>query len=832
MPASRSLDAVRRESALWHHAVAAHHRLNFLSEAGRVLSDTLDIQIVLGRLAQLAVPQAADWCVIDLAREDGSLELVGAAAHDPRKAELLRVLRRRYPPRDERHPVIRALREARPVLQAAGDDAWVGQVARSAGHRRLLERLAPGSFVCAPLTARGRSIGVLTFGRHGREMTAADVELGRDLGLRAGAAIENARLYEKARRAEASLSQALAANRMAAWSSDLEGGNVERSANAAEIYGAEPGVSVGAAARPIHPEDRASYERAFRRAVSSRGPFQARFRVIRRDGTVVWLEEHARVTPGADGAAPRVTGIVLDATEHKAAEDELRAQAAVSRVLNEAVGEREAFPRLLEAIGRAFGWPLGFAWRFDPPTRRLTLESSWGRLGDRTPWLSGLASRGPQSCVDGPLGQAVVRRRLAKVCRSAGGRRMCAMAFPILAHGRVLGVLEFVGEDVETPPARREDLLAILGRQIGLFLERRRAGTVLERQRLEQELILDSVPAMIWFKDDANRVLRVNRAAAEWYGKPRSEIEGRLADELFPKRAGEYRKDDLAVIASGRPRLGLIEQTVSPRGRRCWLRRDLVPWSDPDDGAHGVVVFAVDITEIKRAEQVLRESEQAQRDFVANVSHEFRTPVSAIKGFAETLRRGGLEDTQNRLGFVRTIESHADRLDWLVQDLLDLARLGSGMVQLKSEPIPVREFFESQLAATACVIRRRRARVEVDADARLRARGDRAHLTQVLDNLLGNALKYSPQGSLIRLEGRADKDRVRLTVRDHGMGIAAEHLPRLFDRFYRVAKGDGGGSTGLGLHIVKTIVEASKGRVWVESRPGRGSAFHVSLPRA
>jgi PAS domain S-box-containing protein len=419
------------------------------------------------------------------------------------------------------------------------------------------------------------------------------------------------------------------------------------------------------------------------------------------------------------------------------------------------------------------------------------------------------------------------REHLARLRRLSPGTFVCV---PLRVGDRIVAVLSF--GRAGTRAFTSADLA--LGRDVaaraGLAISRRRAEEALERQRREQQEILDAVPAMIWYKDRDNRVLRCNRAAADWYGRPQAEIEGKSADELFGQRGRAYREDDLAVIQSGRARLGLIEECRSPSGRRFWMRRDILPRFDERGRTAGVIIFAVDITDIHLAQESLRESERAQREFVANVSHEFRTPVAAIKGFAETLRRGGLEDVKNRGAFVRTIESHADRLDWLVSDLLDLARLGSGLIKLSKAKLPARRFLRHYVESVAPLLARKDVRVEIAAPPRLCLRADRPHLVQVLDNLVSNALKYSPRGGKIRVEARRWRGRTRLSVRDQGPGIAAAHLPRLFDRFYRVEKGDGGGSTGLGLHIVKTIVEGHGGRVWAQSEPGAGSAFHLTLP--
>ena len=785
--------ALEREAELWRHAVGAHQRLSFLGEASRVLGESLEPRQVLARLAKLAVPTVADWCLIDLLNENGELELAGEAG-----------------------------------------SARVG-VRRDAhgGRQKVLLRggkpLDPGSYVCVPLTAGRRAIGALSFGRStGAPLNAADLQLGRELAARAAAAIENARLYQKSRRADEMLTLALSANRMVAWSWDLATGAVTRSANAAEIYGLRPGAQIARGHHLIHPLDRARYKAAVARALASGSSYVERFSMVRADGAVAWMEEHGTPTGRA-----RLSGVVMDITTQKLAEDQLKLEREVAAIVSEAAGLDDAMPRLLASVGLVMGWTLGFAW----------IPGADGELAAAGRWAHRAGRRRERAVIPssaGALARAVLLNgRASWVCglsvpahQRAAARQACAFAFPLLGEKGVLGVLEFHGDGAAITDDRRNDLFGRLGRQIGAFLERKRAAADLELRRREQQMILDAVPAMIWYKDAKNVVLRCNLAAARWFGRPAEQIEGRSAFELFPDRGAEYHRDDLSVIRTGKPKLGLVEECVSPGGARCWVRRDIIPNRDHRGRCTGVVVFAVDVTEIKRAEATLRESERAQRDFVANVSHEFRTPVAAIKGFAETLRRGGLEDKKNRLGFVRTIESHADRLDWLVQDLINLSRLGSGMVKLKKLPLQIKPFLEDYLASVASVVDRRGVHTVVDAAPDLVALADRPHLVQVLDNLLSNALKHSPKGSKIRLEGRMDQRKIRVTVRDEGTGIPVEHLPRLFDRFYRVDKGDGGGSTGLGLHIVKTIVEAQGGKVWVESEIGRGSAFHLTLPRA
>lgn len=356
----------------------------------------------------------------------------------------------------------------------------------------------------------------------------------------------------------------------------------------------------------------------------------------------------------------------------------------------------------------------------------------------------------------------------------------------------------------------------------------------LSRQQGERETIFDRVPAMIWHKDADNRVIRCNRAAAASRGLTVEQMEGKSTRDLFPEQADKLYADDLEVLASGKPKLGILGQMLDAKGRKRWTQTDKIPHFDPRGKTVGVIVFSVDITDRMRAEEVLRESERSQRDFVANVSHEFRTPVAAIKGFAETLRRGGLEDKKNRQRFVRIIERHAERLGALIESLLTLSTIESGMIKLSPEDVDLRRFVDDYVESIGTLLRRKGVCAFVRIPAGLRARADAPMLLQVLENLFGNAIKFNRAGGSIAVSARGVRGcRVQVTVRDTGHGIPAKDLPRVFDRFFKGSNDPGAfGSTGLGLHLVKKIVESHGGRVWAESRPRRGSAFHFTLPRA
>ncbi len=228
----------------------------------------------------------------------------------------------------------------------------------------------------------------------------------------------------------------------------------------------------------------------------------------------------------------------------------------------------------------------------------------------------------------------------------------------------------------------------------------------------------------------------------------------------------------------------------------------------------------------------LAEREKMQRDFVAHVSHELRTPIAAIKGYAETLRCGAMDDLRRRLGFVKTIERHADRLGALVEDLLTIGALERGRAPCRPGPVRLAGLVSRYVASVGPLSRRKGIAVSVEAPRALVARADEDQVTQVLQNLIDNAIKYNRPGGMVEIEARAEGAFARVDVRDTGIGIAPGDLPLLFTRFHRTdaAKAMNIGGTGLGLYIVKTIVESNGGRIWAESAAGKGSTFSFILP--
>ena len=238
----------------------------------------------------------------------------------------------------------------------------------------------------------------------------------------------------------------------------------------------------------------------------------------------------------------------------------------------------------------------------------------------------------------------------------------------------------------------------------------------------------------------------------------------------------------------------------------------------------GVVVVLHDVTELRRLERV-------RRDFVANVSHELKTPLTSIKGYVETLQSGAKTEPELLDRFLQRIDVNASRLVELVQDILSLARVENQDGRLGKTAVDLTTLARTSVIHHEHAVMTKNISLQVDVSDQVVVQGDTEAMRQVIDNLLTNAIKYTPDGGSVRLTIGRDGSQAVLRVQDTGVGIPTEHHARIFERFYRVDKHrsreDGG--TGLGLSIVKHLVHSMNGKVSVSSTPGHGSTFIVQM---
>jgi two-component system phosphate regulon sensor histidine kinase PhoR len=244
-----------------------------------------------------------------------------------------------------------------------------------------------------------------------------------------------------------------------------------------------------------------------------------------------------------------------------------------------------------------------------------------------------------------------------------------------------------------------------------------------------------------------------------------------------------------------------------------------------NDEWKGIVLVFHDITELKRLEQM-------RKDFVANVSHELKTPITSIKGFSETLLDGALKDQQTAEYFLSIILKESDRLQTLIQDLLDLSKIEQQGYQLSIQTCDVKEILEDIKIILQNKSKEKEVEVSVSLpEGLLLIEGDLYRLKQIFINLISNALTYTPKGGSVNVKVKKHDQFVQVIVSDTGIGMKKEEIPRIFERFYRVdrARSRNSGGTGLGLAIVKHLVEAHKGQISVSSKIGEGTTFTVKL---
>ncbi len=366
-----------------------------------------------------------------------------------------------------------------------------------------------------------------------------------------------------------------------------------------------------------------------------------------------------------------------------------------------------------------------------------------------------------------------------------------------------------------------------LNAMAGEFNQRLRS---LRQQRNELEAVLGSMIEGVLAVDLDERVISLNRAAAELLKTTPRRAMGRSIQEVIRNTAMQQFVGQ--ALAAETPTQADLVLRTGPEDREeaseRFLQVQAAPLHDASGHLIGALIVLHDVTRLRRLE-VMR------REFVANVSHEIKTPITAIKGSVETLLESGETDPQQVSRFLQIIGRQADRLHAIVEDLLSLARIEQDAERdrVAVEPGRPAEVIDSAIEAVQLQADARQIEIRRTSDDQVEGIFNAPLLEQALVNLLDNAIKYNPAGTTVQVAAQTHGDELVIAVADDGVGIEPEHLPRLFERFYRrdKARSRAQGGTGLGLAIVKHIAQAHQGRVSVDSRPGHGSTFRLHLPR-
>lgn len=337
--------------------------------------------------------------------------------------------------------------------------------------------------------------------------------------------------------------------------------------------------------------------------------------------------------------------------------------------------------------------------------------------------------------------------------------------------------------------------------------------------------VLDNMTGGIVMIDDKDNIAMVNPSAEKMLGIRSSQLLGK--SYLDMKQHYELTKILKAGVTLREP---IHEERTLYNPDEKMVHLDGVPMIAQGGPYKGMLFLFQDVTAIRRLENM-------RSEFVANVSHELKTPVAAVKGFSETLLAGGVKDEKTARSFLQIIYDESERLNRLIGDILELSKIESKRVPLSFSPVHLSSFFVSMLETMEAVAEKKRISLQAEVPEELYIEADEDKLRQIFMNLLSNAINYSQDGGRVKVvvdyhELSEEEETVSFTVTDTGMGIPKKDLPRIFERFYRVDKARSriSGGTGLGLSIVKHLVELHHGSLSVESELNIGSSFKVELP--
>ncbi|MDP2923484.1 MAG: ATP-binding protein [Candidatus Omnitrophota bacterium] len=341
-----------------------------------------------------------------------------------------------------------------------------------------------------------------------------------------------------------------------------------------------------------------------------------------------------------------------------------------------------------------------------------------------------------------------------------------------------------------------------------------------EIQNQQLKAILESMVEGIIVVNKDSRIVSVNRAIEQIFSIKKAGIEGKIFLEVI-------RNTDIAEIINQVLNKGNFfsqELTLIWPVQRIFQVNASAIWKQK--AIEGCLLVIHDITQLRKLEAI-------RRDFVANVSHELKTPLTSIKGFVETLLDGALDDKANNRNFIKIIQEHTERLNKLVDDLLSLSHLESQEITLEKTSFSLKEQLEKVILGFKAQLKNKNIEIKDELVTDILVMADKDRVEQVLANLIDNAIKFNHENGFIKIYSQETNEKTKIIVEDSGIGIPEKDIPRIFERFYRVDKARSRelGGTGLGLSIVKHIVELHSGSVGVESTEGFGSKFWFTLPK-
>jgi PAS domain S-box-containing protein len=852
-----------RESAALTESEHAKARLSLLAEASSVLASSLDYRQTLDRVAHLALPLLGTYSLVDLVEQDGTLRQVAVAHVDPAEEPFLREIRANYPfDPDLPYGVTNVVRTGQPEVRNDIDATWTARAARDERHLELLQRLAFNAYAIIPLTVRGRVVGAVSFVSTdpARQYGEADLELAADLGRRAAAAIDVARLLDQERAARAENEAARARLALLADASALLGSSLDYEATLEHVAQiAVPGMAdwcvidvmqddgslrrlalvhadpqrelADELLRRFPPEDPGSSdlmrnvletgkplllpevpEELLERAARSPEHLALMHRIGMRSAIVVPLSGRDRTLGAISFVATRPDRRYGEADLAVAEELAVRAAAAVERARLH--GELSRFRSTVDSVADG-------VLMFDPDTLRF-FYANHGAVSLTGYSRDELVSMTPLA-LEPELDELRFRRMIEPLIAGAssttvtttyrrrdGGAIMVELFLqyvaPVGERGRVVAIVRDITDRIEAR-ARLQRL----------------AQSERARNAELRAIIRAMGDAVLVIEPDGKVNLANPSAELLFADAPIGRYEELIASIDDP----EARVGDLEALTGQGP----IEVRLVGHEER-WVEISAYPVLTPQEALGDepeppdvieTIVFIRDVTEVRRG-RTMRDA------FIGVLSHELRTPVTTIYGNSKLLARPAtrLED-ETRREILADIEGEAERLYRLVEDLLVLARFERAPDRVGREPVLMQR-------VVPIVIRSERARFPGNRfESRIEpglptVQADPTYVEQVVRNLISNAAKYGGAEKTVRVEVASGTDEVAVSVFDEGPGFPEHEAARLFELFYRSPKTAGmAGGAGIGLFVCRRLIEAMGGRMWARQRPNGGAEFGFAL---
>jgi len=552
----------------------------------------------------------------------------------------------------------------------------------------------------------------------------------------------------------------------------------------------------------------------------------------RKDGSVVDID--LTVVPLATGSETvGAYGIFRDLTEQKRAERQLRAQYAVVEALANSSTIEGAASWVLRSVAEALHWQVGVMWLVDKTANELRCVDCWcapeidatqfeqetrqGRfapgVGPGRTW----AMAHPSWISDVTSEPAFSRRASA-----LGAGLHAAFSLPMMLDNEVVGVLEFFTRAILESDDQILRMFAALGQQLGAFVGRTRAQEQIER-------FFTMSGDLLCIAGFDGYFTRINESWHRTLGYTTSELMSCPLMDFVHQEDREATRTMFADLMRGVPIQAFENRYRCKDGTYRWLSWTATP--KPDER----LVYAVvhDATTRKRLEHQTHETMKMRNDFVSFVTHQLRTPLSGIKWMLELAADAA--DSAEKASYIGDAHESANRLIRLVNDLLDVSRLESGKLQVTIEPVRLRDMTDAVVDEVATLVREKRHVLDVESIPDLPVAMLDGQLTrQVILNLVSNAIKYTPPGGRIAIRIGREDGSLRWSIQDNGIGVPPASQKRLFEKFFRAENAhtvDTEG-TGLGLYLVRLIVERLGGRIACESEEGRGTIFYFMLPLA